>query len=375
MRITFLCAGAEPRGDGVGDYTRALAGQLEESGHATRILALNDRSGGSDGLAERRFSASVPWDARVGLAAEAVRDFDPDLVSVQLVPYGFHPKGLCFQTARGLRSIIGGRRTQLMLHELWIGEAEEYGWKDRVIGRVQKHLVLDLVRQLRPAVVHTSNPVYRALLHRNEVAADELPLFGNVPISDDSDRGWLVKRLSSEQRSNLLLLGLFGTIHPQWSAERLLAGCAAGGRKPVILSIGRIGDPGAEILRHTQERHGVRCMELGEQPSNRISQFLHEVDLGVATSPWALIGKSGTVAAMLEHGLPVVATREDWKLRVGTTPEPAPHPLLFRLNERFSAALRAGLPRVPKSSRLPEVAAEFLASVGDRSGRKLELAA
>ena len=374
MKITFLCSGSEPGRDGVGDYTRALAEQVEKLGHATQIIALNDRFAENEAPGERcRFAPSVPWNSRVRLAAKAVDGFDPDVVSVQFVPYGFHPKGLCFETARGLQSIIGERRTQLMLHELWIGEATEYGWKDQIIGAFQKSLVLDLVRRLRPAALQTSNPAYRDLLGRNGVAAQELSLFGNVPISDEPDREWLIERISDASRSSLLLLGLFGTIHPQWSADGLLAACGAGGKEPVILSIGRIDDAGAEILRQTQDRHGVLCISLGEQPSARVSQFLQEVDLGVATSPWALIGKSGTVAAMLDHGLPVVVTRDDWRLRVGPTPEPASHPLLFKLDERLD--LRAGLSQLPMSSSLPVIAASFLASVRDPSASELRIAA
>lgn len=376
MKVTFLCSGAEPGCDGVGDYTQALAGYLETLGHATQVIALNDRFAENEVSGEgRRFGPSMPWNCRVRRAAEAVRGFDPEVISVQFVLYGFHPKGLCFETGRGIQAIIGERRTQLMLHELWIGEATEYGWKDQIIGAFQKSLVRDLVRRLRPAVVHTSNPSYRELLGRNGVAAQELPLFGNVPISAETDREWLNEQVSDARRSSVLLLGLFGTIHPQWSADSLLAACAAAGKKPVILSIGRIGDAGAEILRQTQERHGVRCINLGEQPSERVSQFLQTVDLGVATSPWALIGKSGSVAAMFDHGLPVVVTRDDWNLRVGPTPEPALHPLLFKLDERFSTELRAGLARGPMKSALPAIAEQFLASIGEPSIRELEMAA
>jgi hypothetical protein len=222
-------------------------------------------------------------------------------------------------------------------------------------------------------VVYTSNPIYRELLGRNGVAALELPLFGNVPISDDPDREWLLNSLGGARRSSLVLLGLFGTIHPQWSADGLLTAFAARKKEPVILSIGRINDADAEILRQTQERHGVRCIGLGEQAGARVSQFLQTVDLGVATSPWALIGKSGTVAAMLDHGLPVVVTRDDWKLRAGPTSEPAPHPLLFKLDEHFE--LRGGFPRLPMSASLPAIAARFLASVSNPSARELRIAA
>jgi len=37
--------------------------------------------------------------------------------------------------------------------------------------------------------------------------------------------------------------------------------------------------------------------------------------LGLATTPLQIIQKSGSVAAMLEHGLTVLVNRDDWHLR------------------------------------------------------------
>ena len=45
----------------------------------------------------------------------------------------------------------------------------------------------------------------------------------------------------------------------------------------------------------------------GELSTNLISEKLQECTLGVSTTPFDVIGKSGTTAAMLEHGLPVLA--------------------------------------------------------------------
>ena len=47
--------------------------------------------------------------------------------------------------------------------------------------------------------------------------------------------------------------------------------------------------------------------QLGEQPSKAISKEFQNCDLGVSTTPYDIIGKSGVTAAMLEHGLPVLA--------------------------------------------------------------------
>src|ERR1022692_2576923 len=46
--------------------------------------------------------------------------FNPNWVSLQFVPFGFHPKGLPFGLPRHLMSIIGSRPLHWMFHELWV---------------------------------------------------------------------------------------------------------------------------------------------------------------------------------------------------------------------------------------------------------------
>jgi hypothetical protein len=43
MKIIFLCGSLEPGCDGVGDYTRRLAGELIKQGHHIAAVALNDQ--------------------------------------------------------------------------------------------------------------------------------------------------------------------------------------------------------------------------------------------------------------------------------------------------------------------------------------------
>ena len=58
----------------------------------------------------------------------------------------------------------------------------------------------------------------------------------------------------------------------------------------------------------------------GARPSVEISKILQTLDIGIATTPRQVIQKSGSVAAMLEHGLPVLVTRDDWHLRGPESP-------------------------------------------------------
>jgi len=43
MKIILVCSSLEPDRDGVGDYSRLLAGALITQGHECTLLALNDK--------------------------------------------------------------------------------------------------------------------------------------------------------------------------------------------------------------------------------------------------------------------------------------------------------------------------------------------
>ena len=42
MKICFICGSLEPGKDGVGDYSRRLAGELIRLGHQASIISIND---------------------------------------------------------------------------------------------------------------------------------------------------------------------------------------------------------------------------------------------------------------------------------------------------------------------------------------------
>ena len=100
----------------------------------------------------------------------------------------------------------------------------------------------------------------------------------------------------------------------------------------------------------------------GEQSVEKISQFFLSTDFGISSTPLSLIGKSASVAAMLDHGLPVIVNRNDVHFR--GIPEIAPMSgLLIPVDENFLKRL-AALKRQPPRPRLPEVAAQFLSDIG-----------
>ena len=96
--------------------------------------------------------------------------------------------------------------------------------------------------------------------------------------------------------------------------------------------MGRAGAAGSALWQQLSSTLAgtVELHSLGELPPRELSVVLRGLDMGLATTPWALAGKSSTIAALLEHGVPVLVTRNDYQLSGQTTPDPDGHPLLMR---------------------------------------------
>jgi hypothetical protein len=376
----------EPGKDGVGDYTRELAAECARRGHPSFLISLNDpwiktpvreippdTDTGTD-TSSLRLGPHQSWVDRVTAARAFVAGAGPDLVSLQLLLYSFHPAGLSFVLPQLLRAIIGHRPVQVMFHELWLGEQTGAGLKTRVFGYCQRKIIEGVVKRLACRVTHTSNPVYIRLLNRRRIKAKLLPLFGNVPIVQVEDVSCAETIATKGERRTpnaiplaprddaVLRLGIFGSIHPEWSPDAMFAELKRLGRPIQLSHIGRIG-PRESVWTDLTDRYGteIKLSRLGERSFDEISRFLSYLEFGVATAPLALIEKSSSVAAMLDHGLPVIVNRDDVHFRGIPRTDPGSD-LLIPVDKNFLARVRSARRHSPES-RLPQVAEQFLHDV------------
>jgi glycosyltransferase involved in cell wall biosynthesis len=357
VKILFLAGSLEPGRDGVGDYTRTLAAECTRLGHQTLLLSLNDPwvHGPLLEPAVLRLGTKMPWPDRVRALRAFLAASRAEIVSLQFVPYSFHPVGLNFALPQVLGAMIGQTRVHIMFHEVWVGAQTGAPLKVRVFGFCQRKIIQAVTKTLACGTIHASNFVYIQLLARRGIDAKYLPLFGNIPIAEAEN---LPRR-----DENALRLGMFGSIHPEWSPDEMLVRLESLNKPIQLFHIGRIG-AGESVWLDLTRRFGpeVKLRRLGEQPLEKISQFFSSVDLGVTTTPLSLIGKSGTVAAMLDHGLPVIVSRNDVHFRgihdTGPTSD-----LLIPVDERFLERLTT-VRRQPPKARLTEVAAQFLNDIG-----------
>lgn len=375
MRIAFLCSGLEPGGDGVGDYTRSLAAECMRMGHEAALLALHDRHLQApvteDDPPTLRLPATMPWTERTRRAGDFVAGFDPEWISLQFVPYGFHDKGLVWSLPNFLTPLTIGRKIQVTFHELWLGDYMGAALKERVIGSLQRIGVFRLLRRLAPSACGTSNDPYLAMLARGGIRAQLLPMFGSIPLAANPNPEWLFAELraagvSFQRREELWIFSMFGALHSIWPPEPLFTylreASERHGRKIVITSMGRLG-PGESLWQQLRDTYAGRLhlVRLGERSPHDVSVVLQEADFGIATSPWELIGKSSSAASLLEHGLPVIVNRDDVKFRSSTGQIAIP-PQLIKLGSTLPARL-AQLKKAPPRFGLQDTAKIFLDSL------------
>jgi len=386
MRILFIAPSTIPGASGVGDYTTSLAEECARQGVPSALASLEETlitpeekytRTEEHGIPLLRISSSLPWSEKARLLREFADGFHPDWVSLQFVCFGFHPRGLVFSLGRRLRWALPKVKWHVMFHEIWVGRMKGAPWKTRILGWAQMFSIRSTIRFLEPLLCHTSNPTYRNLLPEAGVEPLELPLFGNIPIPDPLMPHLLFEELEAAgleapvSHERYCIFGIYGTLHPVWPPEPFLShvqkACQQMKKTPVFVSIGSIG-VGEELWRtmgHTYEP-AVRFVRLGHQSPEKIAHFFAGLDFGVAASNYQLIGKSSSAAAMLEHGVPLVANREEF-YGLPSDHEPCEDPLVILMKDGLAEKIAAKLPHRPPRWRLDEITEEFLEDIRDGS--------
>lgn len=313
MNILFICGALEPGKDGVGDYTRRLAGAVQSLGHQSSIIALCDPYIIEEKIADQpaenkvirvlRISANSGDIDRYRRVRAWADDFEPSWISLQFVPYSFSPKGLPFNLARQLQTLlVKGRQQHIMFHEIWVGLGTNSNWKRRLTALLQQTIIKSMINQLRPAIIHTQLPLAQHNLKKMAPGIQPLPLFSNIDIFNQDE----------QPASQVLKVAFFSQAAASEPIitfmEALCSNALAAGKTIELSFIG--GNP--VRMREAGETIGEKNLfnkisYTGFLSPEHISAAIQSCTLGITQVPRHALGKSGSVAAFLHHGIPVAA--------------------------------------------------------------------
>ena len=330
MKIAFICSSLEPGKDGVGDYTRRLAGELLANGEEISIFAINDRNVSEmfietqyiDGhvINVVRMPTILNARSRFNILKHNLNEFKADLISLQYVNFGYNRYGLPFDIILRLRSAIKNSNLQIMFHELWCGMDKSSGLKEVFLGSLQKLTIKLTVFVLKPKYINTNIVRYQKRLKQIHVESVLLPIFSNISTTDyltddQKKKFYRSKGLTSilEGSENWLVIGFFGSIYRDSGLGKLIEHANAAAiyqnKRLAIVCIGH--NRGTNIEEIAERFLSTIVFKTGMLSVAEINAVAQIVDLGIVTSPADCIDKSGSAIMWLERSIPIAVADSD----------------------------------------------------------------
>ncbi len=281
MKIHFITCSSNPGKCGITDYVNLLSKELEKNGHFVEVETI-------DSIKDfAHISKNLPRS---------------DLYSLQFAPYAFSQTGLSGKGLITFAKSLANKNTHINFHEIWIGAYPKVTWKEKTIGWLQKREIINFINICKPSAITCSNSAALDRMRQAGIDAKYLYLFGNIPYSPCKKNDSL----------NHFKVVFFGTLYGKFPYDQLvkvLFHISQSLRKQIHIEIlGRQRDSeGLEYMKKVSQKHGFPISLSGELSISKVSEELQRSDLGISTTPYDIIGKSGATATMLEHSLPILA--------------------------------------------------------------------
>lgn len=336
MRICFLTTGLERGKEGIGDYCRELATELQHQGHQVLIMALKDshleparnvkvfthtQPTETEPLIYLRLSDRLSVSKRSAEAMKFIKDFNPDYISVQ---FGFDWFGKGWLGLRSLcRKLSRNRKRHLHLHDIWYGPKPPNSLFEKISLTFREFQLKQFIAKFRPDSIHTHSLTLQQIMHRKGYKINNIPLFSNVPVKNKNQSDWifdLFQRngllLTPENRNEYYVFTVFGkffhVFNPATFMAKFVPALNSSGRKGVIIYAGNLQGDAKNIWETIELESGqnIYPIHAGHLTLDELSDILAFSDYGLSTYPPALLDKSGTVAAFIEHGLPIIEAND-----------------------------------------------------------------
>ncbi len=316
-----------PLMDGVGDYTHQLSLQLVEQGNEIAVLC--NATVAQHTVKEQGITV-LPviqnWNAleTIGRLNTALREQQPEVVIWQYVPHAFHDKGLPYLAPVLIAQCRRFTTTLVFFHEV----------RTKINPSRIKSILLGGPMYILSALIHsianasaTSNPGYLALLKAYGKVARMIPIGSNIPAANQRE---------AITTGRQFILGAFGmNLRGQEAILDALSQMKGQHEGVQLLVIGGVSKKAQSAINQRAKELGLndRIRFTGFLPIEALAEQLDKVNLYLMLEPshsadtWTGTStRSGTLAAAMARGLPVLGVR-------GELSDPSLEEVFFWLDE------------------------------------------
>jgi hypothetical protein len=323
--IAIVCSSIEIGKDGIGDYSRKLASCFI-SKYQVILVGIHDFGVESfiqhnleDGIMLLRYPRSISWNAKTDDLSIRLKQWSIKWISFQFNVFGFDSKGLIYKSLFPLIKLLKPYPIHLVMHELWIGEHQDAPLKHRYWGKIMKVLIYVFLKKVQPKAILVSCEINKFHLSKLGFHSSVIPVFSNIPFVKVSETEKSIRFETTfpelkHIQFNTLVIGMFGIIHPNWNVQKSISQAIklshTYNKKLAFLFIGNVANEAIESIKNELVGQEVYFFSTGLIEAESVSQYLSLCNYAFSSNTSIMMGKSGTVAAFLQHGVPVVIDPE-----------------------------------------------------------------
>lgn len=301
MKILFITNNLPPLVDGVGDYTYNIATQFVEHNHEVYIICRNDSQINTQIQGMTILPIINKWDCNCYKPIiKFIKEKAIEVVSLQYVPHGFHPKGLPFPIIKLTKEIKkSNAKLFTFFHEVSV-EKEKGNIKRTLLSLLMRHISKKIIEN--SDYVATSIEYYKKMILKLVTPQKEvlvIPIASNIPKTNISkDELLSLKRKLAPNDETII--SFFGVRNIQTSINAISELKNEGYNLKVLL----IGKTSYNLPKNLP----IDIIKTGTLDIDEIDKYLKVSDIFILpeNNIYGCSFKSGSLAAGLRNKLPII---------------------------------------------------------------------
>lgn len=304
-KILIISPNLETTKCGVSDYAIELGRMFEVCNNEVTYLAISDIY--IDTLIVNKNVYRIPYrftnKKKIKLSLSYISLIEPDAIYFNFVSYGYHIKGFPHYLIPLINKINHNSNFFIIAHELWMGNFKRESFKSKFIGFLQKIIILRLLKLKQINKIFTTTEISKNILKSNGISSSVISVFNNIPINAESG-------ITKKDIDNYTFM-LFGSIAFQIDEDefiKFLHTCFFDLKKSVTIiwaGVHRGQMREWDILKCKLSTSPIKFIDYSIVDASIISSLMLNADYGLTSYMPDFWSKSGSIAAMLAHGLPV----------------------------------------------------------------------